>query len=61
MPELPEMENYKIQLSQHILDKKITKVVVNRPKSINTSVEQFEAELQDRHVIFVERRGKHLI
>lgn len=61
MPELPEMENYKIQLSQHILDKKITKVVVNRPKSINTSVEQFEAELRDRHVIFIERRAKHLI
>ena len=61
MPELPEMENYRIQLSQHILDKPISQVVVNREKSINVSADNFIRELTGRQVIFVERRAKHLL
>ncbi|GGF94276.1 Fpg/Nei family DNA glycosylase [Paenibacillus aceti] len=61
MPELPEMENYKVQLSQHILDLPITSVTVNREKSINVEPEAFRSELLDRQVVFIERRGKHLL
>lgn len=61
MPELPEMENYRIQLSKHILDLPITEVVVNREKSINKDTETFRSELIRRQVIFVERRGKYLL
>lgn len=61
MPELPEMENYRIQLSKHILDLKISNVVVNREKSLNLPQESFVEELQGRQVIFIERRAKHLL
>lgn len=61
MPELPEMENYRIQLSKHILNIPITEVNVNREKSINKSVNAFAQELVGTQVIFVERRAKHLL
>lgn len=61
MPELPEMENYRIQLSKHILDLPVTGVVVNREKSLNISAEDFARELTGRHIIFVERRAKYLL
>lgn len=61
MPELPEMENYRIQLSQHILDIPMTDIVVNREKSVNLDPAAFIEELSGRQVIFVERRGKHLL
>ncbi|SDE89224.1 DNA-(apurinic or apyrimidinic site) lyase [Fontibacillus panacisegetis] len=61
MPELPEMENYRIQLSKYILDLPITEVIVNRDKSINLEVADFIHELNGRQVIFVERRAKHLL
>ncbi|MGG6311049.1 Fpg/Nei family DNA glycosylase [Paenibacillus macerans] len=61
MPELPEMENYRIQLSQHILDIPMTDIVINREKSVNLEPEAFSRELIGRQVIFVERRGKHLL
>lgn len=61
MPELPEMENYRIQLSKHILDIPISGVVVNREKSLNVEAEQFARELTGRQVIFVERRAKHIL
>ncbi|RCX23525.1 DNA-(apurinic or apyrimidinic site) lyase [Fontibacillus phaseoli] len=61
MPELPEMENYRIQLSKYILDQPITEVVVNREKSLNVAQEAFIREVTGRQVIFVERRAKHLL
>lgn len=61
MPELPEMENYKTLLSQQILDIPITKVIINREKSINTDSSHFVNELMGRQVIFIERRDKRLI
>lgn len=61
MPELPEMENYRIQLSRHILDLPMSDIIVHREKSINVEPDQFAKELSGRQVIFVERRGKHLL
>ncbi|ALA42577.1 MULTISPECIES: Fpg/Nei family DNA glycosylase [Paenibacillus] len=61
MPELPEMENYRILLSKQILDIPITGVTVSREKSINTEVETFEKQLLGTTVVYLERRGKHLI
>ncbi|MGG1619252.1 Fpg/Nei family DNA glycosylase [Paenibacillus sp. NRS-1782] len=61
MPELPEMENYRTLLSKQILDIPITGVTVNRVKSINTEVETFEKQLLGTTVVYMERRGKHLI
>ena len=61
MPELPEMENYRILLSEHILDLPITDVIVNREKTINTAPDVFIQELTGNRIIFVERRAKHLI
>ncbi|MNN19559.1 Formamidopyrimidine-DNA glycosylase [compost metagenome] len=61
MPELPEMENYRIQLSKYILDFPITEVIVNREKSINLEPNEFIEQLSGRQIIFVERRAKHLL
>lgn len=61
MPELPEMENYRRLLSQSILNVPITDVVVNREKSLNVTIDEFTSALKGGKVIFVERRGKHLI
>lgn len=60
MPELPEMENYRRVLSNHILDKPILRVKVTRDKSINVPVDTFASALVGNKVIFVERRGKYL-
>ncbi|MNJ46677.1 Formamidopyrimidine-DNA glycosylase [compost metagenome] len=61
MPELPEMENYRIQLSKHILDLPITNVAINREKSVNIEANAFKSALMGGQVIFIERRGKHLL
>ncbi|MCM3783880.1 endonuclease VIII [Neobacillus mesonae] len=61
MPELPEMENYKKLLSDKLLDTPITKVSINREKSINVSTEVFEEALVNSRIVYVERRAKHLI
>ncbi|WP_422661011.1 bifunctional DNA-formamidopyrimidine glycosylase/DNA-(apurinic or apyrimidinic site) lyase [Paenibacillus sp. EC2-1] len=61
MPELPEMENYRRMLSASILNRPISKVIVNREKSINVPSAEFVSNLIGSKVIFVERRGKHLI
>jgi len=61
MPEWPEMEHYRSQLSTLVSGQKITGVTVNRERTINEPAQQFEAALVDRTVLFVERRGKHLL
>ncbi|TCN01936.1 DNA-(apurinic or apyrimidinic site) lyase [Paenibacillus sp. BK033] len=61
MPELPEMEHYRLRLSELIIGSPITGTEVTRDKSININAEQFQAELVGRTVWFVERRGKHLL
>ncbi|MBT2287938.1 Fpg/Nei family DNA glycosylase [Paenibacillus albidus] len=61
MPELPEMENYRRLLSQHLINMPITGVTVNREKSINMETEAFAAALIGARIVFVERRAKHLL
>ncbi|WP_127491271.1 DNA-formamidopyrimidine glycosylase [Paenibacillus glycanilyticus] len=61
MPELPEMEHYRLRLSELIIGSPITGTEVTRDKSININAGQFEAELVGRTIWFVERRGKHLL
>ncbi|WP_088103282.1 bifunctional DNA-formamidopyrimidine glycosylase/DNA-(apurinic or apyrimidinic site) lyase [Halalkalibacter urbisdiaboli] len=61
MPELPEMENYRRILSEQLLGKTVSNVLVTREKSINLSVEQFTNLLKGRTIIAIERRGKYLI
>jgi len=61
MPEYPEMEHYRTQLSQRLGGQKIDNVVVNREASVNEPAETFVSALIGRTVLFVERRGKHLL
>lgn len=61
VPELPEMENYKILLSERLVGNTITEVVVTREKSINMAVEQFVKKVKGRTIIGIERRAKHLL
>ncbi|MFD0670258.1 bifunctional DNA-formamidopyrimidine glycosylase/DNA-(apurinic or apyrimidinic site) lyase [Cohnella sp. GCM10027633] len=61
MPEWPEMEHYRTQLSSLVSGKKITGAVVNREATVNEPAEQFIASLATRTILFVERRGKHLL
>lgn len=61
MPELPEMEHYRIELSKQLLDKEITDVQINREKSLNISADLFKERVVGRKIIFVERRAKHLL
>ncbi|CAM3990497.1 Fpg/Nei family DNA glycosylase [Lederbergia lenta] len=61
MPELPEMETYKLLLQQKILDQTITDIVINRKKSINVSLEYFKDHVLHQKIKNVERRGKYLI
>jgi formamidopyrimidine-DNA glycosylase len=61
MPELPEMENYRKLLGQHIINVPITGVTVNREKTINIETEAFTQALVGARVVFVERRAKHIL
>ncbi|WP_025692405.1 Fpg/Nei family DNA glycosylase [Paenibacillus zanthoxyli] len=61
MPEFPEMENYRRLLSKHIVNLPITGVTVNREKSVNVEPEVFVERLVGSRIVFVERRGKHLV
>lgn len=61
MPELPEMENYKMLLNQKITGSHISAVQVNREKSINVLPEVFINKVQGQKIIKIERRAKHLL
>ncbi|MFM9280213.1 Fpg/Nei family DNA glycosylase [Paenibacillus jiagnxiensis] len=61
MPELPEMENYRALLSGRLLDRPITGVTVHREKSINLDAADFRSQLLSSSIVYIERRGKHLI
>jgi len=61
MPELPEMENYRKLLSQHIINVPITGVTVNRVKTINVEPDIFTQALLGARVVFVERRAKYIL
>jgi formamidopyrimidine-DNA glycosylase len=61
MPELPEMENYKILLNQRIKGQTITDIQINREKSINLVPNLFINTVKHTKVTTVARRGKHLL
>ncbi|WP_077325260.1 bifunctional DNA-formamidopyrimidine glycosylase/DNA-(apurinic or apyrimidinic site) lyase [Virgibacillus siamensis] len=61
MPELPEMETYKLLLTQKIGGKTITGVTINRDKSINVKPEVFQQHVQNQKVTSIERRAKYIL
>nr|WP_042355502.1 DNA-formamidopyrimidine glycosylase [Bacillus rubiinfantis] len=61
MPELPEMENYKIILNQRVAGQVITGITVTREKSINVNVDLFRKSVLNQKVVTVNRRGKHIL
>jgi formamidopyrimidine-DNA glycosylase len=61
MPELPEMETYKLLLTDKITQQRITAVEINRKKSINLSETVFIEEVSGQIILSIERRAKHLL
>ncbi len=62
MPELPEVETIKNELSPHIVGRKFTSVTVCDAKPVRQpSVEEFRHKLVGQRVNNLERRGKYLI
>jgi len=61
MPELPEMENYRLLLNQRLIGRIITDVQVEREKSINVPVPVFQRALIGASIRVIERRAKHLL
>lgn len=61
MPEWPEMEHYRAQLSTLLGGVKIAGAEVNREATINEPADTFIGAVTNRVILFVERRGKHLL
>ncbi|NOU99027.1 Fpg/Nei family DNA glycosylase [Paenibacillus planticolens] len=61
MPELPEMETYRQQLTRLILNSPITGAEVSRPKSLNVEPERFIRQLTGNRIVHIDRRAKHLL
>lgn len=61
MPELPEMENYKILLNQKITGKVIEDTQINREKSINIPTQLFINRVKGQKILDIQRRAKHLL
>ena len=62
MPELPEVETIKNELSPHIIGHSITSVTILDEKLVRQpSVAEFCSRLIGQKIIAVERRGKYLI
>lgn len=71
MPELPEVENLRLGLEKNILNQKILKVKVSKPKLVsgkgtlrtasNKKVKEFEEGLVGETFLNVDRRAKNLI
>lgn len=60
MPELPELENYKIQLTRYILNTSIEKMVLGLARVSNVEADPTNMLLSGNRVAFIERRGKYL-
>jgi len=58
MPELPEVETIKNDLSKKLLNKKIKEVVVKKPKLVNGGVKKFKEILSGNKFKKINRRGK---
>ena len=62
MPELPEVETIKNELSPHIIGRRFTDVTVRDAKLVRQpSVKEFRQKLRGKRIISLERRGKYLI
>lgn len=61
MPELPEMETYKLLLKKLIGGQKISDVEIGRKKSINVSVDKFTMDITNQTIKAITRRAKYLI
>lgn len=61
MPELPEMETYRQQLTRLIQNAPITGAEVTRPKSLNVEPERFIQKLTGNRIVHIDRRAKHLL
>ncbi|MEX2054660.1 MAG: bifunctional DNA-formamidopyrimidine glycosylase/DNA-(apurinic or apyrimidinic site) lyase [Candidatus Andersenbacteria bacterium] len=61
MPELPEVETIRRDLSRVVLNTKITKVQVRKPKMVRGSATVFKKQLLGQSFVNIERRGKLLM
>lgn len=61
MPELPEVETIRRDLTRVLRGKTIARVVVRRKKVIKSNTQQFARQLRGRKIRSIERRGKLLI
>lgn len=61
MPEIPEMETYRVMLDKTVLGKSIADVVITRERSINTDKNNFITAVKDKKIKVVQRRAKYLI
>jgi formamidopyrimidine-DNA glycosylase len=61
MPELPEVETIRQDLSKSITKKRITDIVVNKEKIIKNNLSSFLKILRNNNFAKIDRRGKLLI
>ncbi|MDD5127063.1 MAG: bifunctional DNA-formamidopyrimidine glycosylase/DNA-(apurinic or apyrimidinic site) lyase [Dehalococcoidales bacterium] len=62
MPELPEVETIKNELSPHIIGKRITGVEVEWAKMVRPhTIKEFRNQLVGREITGIRRRGKYLM
>lgn len=61
MHELPELEIYRAELTEHFAGAQITGIEVTNAKVFQVSTEQLERDIVGKMVWFIERRGKHLL
>lgn len=61
MPEIPEIETIRQHLANTVIDKKISKTIVNREKTINLPSNEFKILTEQQIITAVQRRAKLLI
>ncbi len=62
MPELPEVETIKNELSPHVIGRQITAVTVINSKPVREpTTEEFQKRLPGQRIDSLERRGKYLV
>jgi formamidopyrimidine-DNA glycosylase len=61
MPELPEMENYRLLLAPLIVKKRIKDITITREKTINQEAGIFHKGVLHHAIVSIERRAKHLL
>lgn len=61
MPELPEVETIKREIAETLIGKKISGVIINNPRVIRQSPQEFKRGVEGRAIAGVLRKGKLLI